>query len=104
VLSVTEEAERRAGTRRFALTQLEAFETAQWCTTQTDASFELKLLTTTFSNLNMTNPLVGPSALRDLINPQFHQNNFPEEVYIKNELSIRLDKGTTRHSSIYLPR
>ena len=42
----------------------------------------------------MTNPLVGPSALRDLINPQFHQNNFPEELYIKSELGIRLDKGT----------
>ncbi|KAI0307714.1 hypothetical protein B0F90DRAFT_1676485 [Multifurca ochricompacta] len=40
----------------------------------------------------MANPLVGPSALRDLINPQFHQNNFPEEIYIKNELGIRLDK------------
>jgi cleavage and polyadenylation specificity factor subunit 4 len=44
----------------------------------------------------MTNPLVGPSALRDLIHPQFHQNNFPEEVYIKNELGIRLDKGTAQ--------
>jgi hypothetical protein len=43
--------------------------------------------------LNMTNPLVGPSALRDIVNPQFHQNNFPEELYIKNELGIRLDKG-----------
>jgi cleavage and polyadenylation specificity factor subunit 4 len=41
----------------------------------------------------MTNPLVGPSALRDVINPQFHQNNFPEELYIKSELGIRLDKG-----------
>jgi cleavage and polyadenylation specificity factor subunit 4 len=45
----------------------------------------------------MTNPLVGPSALRDLINPQFHQNNFPEELYIKSELGIRLDKGTIHH-------
>jgi len=43
----------------------------------------------------MTNPLVGPSALRDLVSPQFHQNNFPEELYVKNELGIRLDKGTT---------
>ncbi len=41
----------------------------------------------------MTNPLVGPSALRDIVDPQFHQNNFPEELYIKNELNIRLDKG-----------
>jgi hypothetical protein len=46
----------------------------------------------------MTNPLAGPSALRDLINPQFHQNNFPEELYVKNELGIRLDKGMARHS------
>ena len=43
----------------------------------------------------MTNPLVGPSALRDIVDPQFHQNNFPEELYIKNELNIRLDKGMT---------
>ena len=49
----------------------------------------------------MTNPLVGPSALRDLINPQFHQNNFPEELYIKSELGIRLDKGMVHHSSVY---
>jgi hypothetical protein len=41
----------------------------------------------------MTNPLMGPSALRDIVDPQFHQNNFPEELYIKNELNIRLDKG-----------
>jgi cleavage and polyadenylation specificity factor subunit 4 len=51
----------------------------------------------------MTNPLVGPSALRDLINPQFHQNNFPEELYIKSELGIRLDKGTVDHSSSLTP-
>jgi cleavage and polyadenylation specificity factor subunit 4 len=47
----------------------------------------------------MTNPLVGPSALRDIVNPQFHQNNFPEELYIKNELGIRLDKG---NDTLYL--
>lgn len=49
----------------------------------------------------MVNPLVGPSALRDLINPQFHQNNFPEELYIKNELGIRLDKGN-KSSPVFL--
>lgn len=49
----------------------------------------------------MTNPLVGPSALRDIINPQFHQNNFPEEVYIKNELGVRLDKGTVMTLAFY---
>lgn len=39
------------------------------------------------------NPLAGPSALRDIIRPQFHQNNFAEESYIKSELGIKLDKG-----------
>ncbi|KAF9015257.1 hypothetical protein BDQ17DRAFT_1340745 [Cyathus striatus] len=37
-------------------------------------------------------PLAGPSALRDIIHPQFHQNNFPAENYIKSELGVRLDK------------
>ncbi|KAI0778575.1 hypothetical protein BD413DRAFT_510192 [Trametes elegans] len=30
--------------------------------------------------------------LKDIISPQFHQNNFNEEQYIKNELGIKLDK------------
>ena len=38
-------------------------------------------------------PLAGPSALRDVIHPQFHQNNFPAEVHIKVELGVKLDKG-----------
>lgn len=46
-------------------------------------------LMTTIAN----NPLAGPSALRDIIRPQFHQNNFAEESYIKSELGIKLDKG-----------
>ena len=41
----------------------------------------------------MSGPLAGPSALRDIVHPQFHQNNFPEELYIKSELGIKLDKG-----------
>lgn len=41
----------------------------------------------------IADPLAGPSALRDIIRPQFHQNNFIEENYIKNELGIKLDKG-----------
>ncbi|TFK30534.1 hypothetical protein FA15DRAFT_662505 [Coprinopsis marcescibilis] len=40
----------------------------------------------------MANPLIGPSALRDVINPQFHQNNFPAELYAKSDLGIKLDK------------
>ncbi|KAF9532021.1 hypothetical protein CPB83DRAFT_848202 [Crepidotus variabilis] len=36
--------------------------------------------------------LAGPSALRDVIDPQFHQNNFPAELHIKTELGLKLDK------------
>lgn len=39
------------------------------------------------------NPLAGPSALRDIIRPQFHQNTFQEENWVKSELGIKLDKG-----------
>lgn len=41
----------------------------------------------------VANPLAGPSSLRDIIRPQFHQNNFVEENFVKNELGIKLDKG-----------
>ncbi|KAG6875152.1 hypothetical protein C0992_004963, partial [Termitomyces sp. T32_za158] len=40
-----------------------------------------------------TNPLVGPSPLKDIIHPQFYQNNFSIEHYIKSELTVKLDKG-----------
>jgi cleavage and polyadenylation specificity factor subunit 4 len=40
-----------------------------------------------------TNPLAAPSALKDVINPQFHQNNFPAEFFAKSELGLKLDKG-----------
>lgn len=43
--------------------------------------------------MSSSNPLAGPSALRDVINPQFHQNNFPAETHIKTELGLKLDKG-----------
>ena len=43
--------------------------------------------------MTTSNPLAGPSALKDIIRPQFHQNNFLEEAYIKNDLGIKLDKG-----------
>lgn len=46
----------------------------------------------------MANPLAGPSHLRDIIRPQFHQNNFVEESFIKNELGLKLDKGM--HTSL----
>lgn len=40
------------------------------------------------------NPLAGPSPLRDIINPQFHQNILPAENFIKSHLNIKLDKGS----------
>ena len=33
------------------------------------------------------------TGLQDIISPKFHQNNFEEELYIKNDLGIKLDKG-----------
>ena len=46
------------------------------------------------STTTLQNPLAVPSTLRDIIRPQFHQTNFVEESHIKNELGIKLDKGT----------
>ena len=43
-------------------------------------------------------PLAGPSALKDIIRPQFHQVNLVAEPFIKGELGIKLDKGTTLFS------
>lgn len=43
--------------------------------------------------MSTQNPLAAPSPLRDIINPQFHQNNFPAEQHIKTELGLKLDKG-----------
>ncbi|KAJ3750262.1 hypothetical protein DFH05DRAFT_1466633 [Lentinula detonsa] len=42
--------------------------------------------------MSTANPLAGPSLLRDIINPQFHQNVFSAENFIKSELNIKLDK------------
>ncbi|KAK7058890.1 RNA-binding component of cleavage and polyadenylation factor [Paramarasmius palmivorus] len=36
--------------------------------------------------------IAGPSTLRDVVNPQFHQNNFHAESFAKVELGIKLDK------------
>ena len=33
------------------------------------------------------------TSLQDIISPKFHQNNFAEELFVKNELGIKLDKG-----------
>lgn len=41
----------------------------------------------------VANPMGAPSTLRDIIRPQFHQNNFAEEAFVKNELGLKLDKG-----------
>jgi cleavage and polyadenylation specificity factor subunit 4 len=45
--------------------------------------------------MTTANPLVGTSVLKDIINPQFHQNSFPAESYIKADLGIKLDKGSS---------
>ena len=41
----------------------------------------------------LQNPLAAPSALKDILRPQFHQTNFLEEQHVKSELGIKLDKG-----------
>ena len=43
-----------------------------------------------------SNPLTGPSPLRDIVRPQFHQKNFAQELFVKNDLGLKLDKGTHR--------
>ncbi|KZT44475.1 hypothetical protein SISSUDRAFT_1038995 [Sistotremastrum suecicum HHB10207 ss-3] len=40
----------------------------------------------------MAEVLAGPSTLRDIIRPQFHQLHIPAENFIKNDLGIKLDK------------
>ena len=51
--------------------------------------------------MSLADPLAGPSTLRDVILPQFHQVNLAIEPYIKNELGIKLDKGNYQASSEY---
>lgn len=48
--------------------------------------------------MTTANPLAGPSVLKDIVNPQFHQNSFPAESYIKVDLGIKLDKGISSAS------
>ncbi|KAL0580369.1 RNA-binding component of cleavage and polyadenylation factor [Marasmius crinis-equi] len=36
--------------------------------------------------------IAGPSSLKDVVSPQFHQNNFAAEGYAKGELGLKLDK------------
>ena len=43
--------------------------------------------------MSVSDPLAGPSPLRDIVAPQFHQNNFVVEDFIKTNLGINLDKG-----------
>jgi len=40
----------------------------------------------------MTSSLAGPSALKDIVDPQFHQNNFIAESFAKVNLGLKLDK------------
>lgn len=52
----------------------------------------------------IANPLVGPSYLRDILDPQFHQNNSNVETYVKTELGIKLDKGQYKHTGSFSER
>lgn len=51
----------------------------------------------------MTHVLAGPSAVKDLVKPEFHQLIFPAERYIKNELRVKLDKGVSLRSTFDQP-
>ncbi|KAI5836100.1 hypothetical protein K523DRAFT_289996 [Schizophyllum commune Tattone D] len=42
--------------------------------------------------MSVADPLAGPSPLRDIVAPQFHQNNFVVEDFIKTNLGVKLDK------------
>ena len=41
----------------------------------------------------MQDPLAGPSALRDIIRPQFHQVNLSAEDFVKTTIGLKLDTG-----------
>ena len=41
----------------------------------------------------MQDPLAGPSALRDIIRPQFHQVNLSAEDFAKTTIGLKLDTG-----------
>lgn len=41
-----------------------------------------------------TNPLTVPGPLQDIVKPHFHQVLLPAELFIKNDLGLKLDKGT----------
>ena len=44
------------------------------------------------ANASSATILAQPSALRDIVKPQYHQLNFPAESYIKTKIGLRLDK------------
>lgn len=45
----------------------------------------------------MQDPLAGPSSLRDIVRPQFHQVNLTAESFVKDKLGVKLDKGLGSH-------
>ena len=59
--------------------------------TQARASVLVCTLHAVRADTMTTTTLSAP--LQDIISPKFHQNNFVEEVYVKNDLGIKLDKG-----------
>lgn len=42
----------------------------------------------------IANPLAAPGPLQDIVKPHFHQVSLPAESYIKNEILLKLDKGS----------
>lgn len=63
-----------------------------WALTPERVTFSATYSSTMAVNVQ-PDPLTGPSPLRDIVRPQFHQNNFVQELFIKNELGLKLDKG-----------
>ena len=66
--------------------------------TQAQASVLVCTLHAVRADTMTTTTLSAP--LQDIISPKFHQNNFVEEVYVKNDLGIKLDKGTHGLTSV----
>jgi hypothetical protein len=52
------------------------------------------LLVKTTMAVATANPLAAPGPLQDVVKPHFHQVLLPAESFIKNDLGLKLDKGT----------
>lgn len=50
-----------------------------------------------------SDPLVQNPTLSDVVHPDFHQVNSTVEIYIKNQLGLKLDTGKFLLHKIYSP-